>query len=202
VSQFQCGCHPLRPATDHCLGEPLPHQLANRARAPPSTPYGFESSTEIQGMLCGISFGFPKLFPIEGQIATCYAPVRRAPYVCYGTRTRLACVKHAASVRSEPGSNSRLNLVAWRKKSRDLHPRQPAKRIVDRSNLLRPLALENSNGFEQILAHRIGCQRARPPCPQKGKPTAKEYAKGAKKSQHEINDFHSGPQRALTACAW
>jgi len=46
-----------------------------------------------------------------------------------------------------------------------LHPRQPAKRIVDRSNLLRPLALENSNGFEQILAHRIGCQRARPPCP-------------------------------------
>jgi len=51
------------------------------------------------------------------------------------------------------------------KKSRDLHPRQPAKRIVDRSNLLRPLALENSNGFEQILAHRIGCQRARPPCP-------------------------------------
>src|SRR5437660_10046643 len=51
------------------------------------------------------------------------------------------------------------------KKSRDLHPRQPAKRIVDRSNLLRRLALENSNGFEQILAHRIGCQRARPPCP-------------------------------------
>src|SRR3984893_6492169 len=34
-----------------------------------------------------------------------------------------------------------------------------------RSNLLRPFALENSNGFEQILAHRIGCQRAKPPCP-------------------------------------
>jgi hypothetical protein len=34
------------------------------------------------------------------------------PY-CYGTRTRLACVKHAASVRSEPGSNSRLKPVAW-----------------------------------------------------------------------------------------
>src|SRR2546422_6189332 len=33
-----------------------------------------------------------------------------------------------------------------------------------RSNLLRPFALENSNGFEQILAHRIGCQRAKPPC--------------------------------------
>src|SRR5207249_8120355 len=34
-----------------------------------------------------------------------------------------------------------------------------------RSKLLRPFALENSNGFEQILAHRIGCQRAKPPCP-------------------------------------
>src|ERR1700730_18579177 len=33
-----------------------------------------------------------------------------------------------------------------------------------RSNLLRPFALENSNGFERILAHRIGCQRAKPPC--------------------------------------
>ncbi len=26
--------HPLRPATDRCLGEPLPHQLANQTRAP------------------------------------------------------------------------------------------------------------------------------------------------------------------------
>src|SRR5258708_14355656 len=27
--------HPLRPATDHRLGRPLPHQLANPTRAPP-----------------------------------------------------------------------------------------------------------------------------------------------------------------------
>nr|CAD1821878.1 unnamed protein product [Ananas comosus var. bracteatus] len=27
--------HPLRPATDHCLGKLLPHQLANQTRAPP-----------------------------------------------------------------------------------------------------------------------------------------------------------------------
>src|SRR3982074_1137784 len=36
--------HPLRPATDRCLGEPLPHQLANQTRADPSainlSPYG------------------------------------------------------------------------------------------------------------------------------------------------------------------
>src|ERR1700730_4087113 len=69
-------------------------------------------------MLCGISFGFPKLFPIEGQIA--HVLRTRAPCAipyCYGTRTRLACVKHAASVRSEPGSNSRLKLEAWAKKN-------------------------------------------------------------------------------------
>ena len=69
-------------------------------------------------MLCGISFGFPELFPIEGQIT--HVLRTRAPCAipyCYGTRTRLACVKHAASVRSEPGSNSRLKLVAWAKKN-------------------------------------------------------------------------------------
>jgi len=29
----------------------------------------------------------------------------------------------------------------------------------------------------------------------KANPQPKEYAKGGKKSQHEINDFHSDPQR-------
>jgi hypothetical protein len=37
---------------------------------------------------------------------------RAHPVYCYTRlRVRLACVKHAASVRSEPGSNSRLKLV-------------------------------------------------------------------------------------------
>ncbi len=35
VSVSEAG-HPLRPATDRRLGEPLPHQLANRTRAVPS----------------------------------------------------------------------------------------------------------------------------------------------------------------------
>src|SRR3981189_497686 len=117
-------------------------------------------------MLCGISFGFPELFPIEGQIA--HVLRTRAPCAmpyCYGTRTRLACVKHAASVRSEPGSDSRLKLVAWRKKMLRFASEPAYQANYCRSNLLRPFALENSNGFEQILAHRIGCQRAKPPCP-------------------------------------
>ena len=33
--------HPLRPATRHSLGEPLPHQLADRPRAPLKAPEGF-----------------------------------------------------------------------------------------------------------------------------------------------------------------
>jgi hypothetical protein len=98
-------------------------------------------------------------------LPTCYAPVRRAPVVLLQPRTRLACVKHAASVRSEPGSNSRLKLVAWRKKMLRFASEPAYQANYCRSNLLRPFALENSNGFEQILAHRIGCQRAKPPCP-------------------------------------
>jgi hypothetical protein len=87
-------------------------------------------------MLCGISFGFPELFPIGGQIA--HVLRTRAPCAipyCYGTRTRLACVKHAASVRSEPGSNSRLKPVAWAKKNAPVCTEASLpKQIIDRSN--------------------------------------------------------------------
>ena len=71
-------------------------------------------------MSCGISPAFAGLSPIEGQVA--HVLLTRAPCAhflyCYRKlRTRLACVKHAASVRSEPGSNSRLKLAAWKTKS-------------------------------------------------------------------------------------
>ena len=53
----------------------------------------------------GISRGFPRLSQTSGQVPTRYSPVRHShPKVC----VRLACVKRAASVRSEPGSNSQL----------------------------------------------------------------------------------------------
>src|SRR4051794_10510781 len=56
----------------------------------------------------GISFGFPRLFRCEGQIA--HVLLTRSPlvYPRRGLTARLACVKHAASVRPEPGSNSPL----------------------------------------------------------------------------------------------
>src|SRR5260370_24534389 len=89
-------------------------------------------------MLCGISPAFAGLFPTRGQIT--HVLRTRAPCAipyCYGTRTRLACVKHAASVRSEPGSNSRLKPVAWAKKNVPiLFGTSLPKQIVDRSMLL------------------------------------------------------------------
>src|SRR6266699_5965606 len=92
-------------------------------------------------MLCGISPAFAGLFPTGGQIA--HVLRTRAPCAmpyCYGTRTRLACVKHAASVRSEPGSNSRLKPVAWAKKNAPFLIRASvAKQIVDLSMLLHHL---------------------------------------------------------------
>src|SRR4051794_27177580 len=59
-------------------------------------------------VVSGISFGFPRLFRCEGQIA--HVLLTRSPlvYPRRGLTARLACVKHAASVRPEPGSNSPL----------------------------------------------------------------------------------------------
>src|SRR5437899_5734260 len=58
-------------------------------------------------IVCGISTGFPVLFPTPAQIT--HVLLTRAPLYsgsCPPFLARLACVRHAASVRSEPGSNS------------------------------------------------------------------------------------------------
>ena len=118
--------HPLRPATDQSLGEPLPHQQANRARAPPTASLRTLSpAAEATGMSCGISPPFGGLSPSAGQVA--HVLLTRAPCAgplyCYRRlRTRLACVKHAASVRSEPGSNSRLNWMFRRQSPKTKNP--------------------------------------------------------------------------------
>jgi hypothetical protein len=69
---------------------------------PPLTPISHEIV-----VLCGISSPFEELFPTRGQVT--HVLLTRAPLYspgCPGFRVRLACVRHAASVRSEPGSNS------------------------------------------------------------------------------------------------
>ena len=106
---------PLRPATDHSLGRPLPCQLANRPQPPPPAILADLCSSRLapQGcyaVLAQVSPGYP---PLEGRLATCYSPVRHFTHADVLLHphflVRLACVRHAASVDSEPGSNSRLN---------------------------------------------------------------------------------------------
>ena len=89
--------HPLKPATHRSLGEPLPHQLANGSQADPSVAEAFHLS-----ILVGISTGFPVLSRAKGYVT--YVLLTRSPL--FRRSVRLACVKPAASVRSEPGSNS------------------------------------------------------------------------------------------------
>src|SRR2546422_6879624 len=61
-------------------------------------------------MLCGISTSFEMLFPARGQITHVFSPVCRFTRGLLPFLARLACVRHAASVRSEPGSNSPVEL--------------------------------------------------------------------------------------------
>ena len=60
------------------------------------------------GVLVPISQCYP---PVDGRLHTRYAPVRRSPtgnIAITLAAPRLACVKPAASVHPEPGSNSPL----------------------------------------------------------------------------------------------
>jgi hypothetical protein len=109
---------PLRPATHRSLGEPLPHQLANGPRAPPQAPTFMKRSAlnaqpEGRAMSSGISPPFGRLFRTQGQVTHVLltrSPLYRGP--CGPFLVRLACVRHAASVRSEPGSNSPSKIKA------------------------------------------------------------------------------------------
>ena len=65
----------------------------------------FPSPPAEVDVVSGISSSLELLSQTEGQIT--HALLTRAPlYLPEGFLVRLACVRHAASVRSEPGSNS------------------------------------------------------------------------------------------------
>ena len=56
--------------------------------------------------------------PLWGRLPTCYSPVRHSPWPSASTQSRfvrLACIRHAASVRPEPGSNSheKIHKSTW-----------------------------------------------------------------------------------------
>ena len=105
---------PLRPRSRRRLGEPLPHQLADSPQAPPHAvaftkrpPFPVLPCRKTDhAVLARVSPGYP---PHEDKSLTCYSPVRRSPHTRRCGLPRLACVKHAASVRPEPGSNSPID---------------------------------------------------------------------------------------------
>jgi hypothetical protein len=63
-------------------------------------------------VLAPVSRSYP---PLRGRLVTCYSPGRHFTHGLLHFLVRLACVRHAASVDSEPGSNSRLKPDACRR---------------------------------------------------------------------------------------
>ena len=89
------------------------------------------------------------------------APCAHFLYCYRKLRTRLACVKHAASVRSEPGSNSRLKLVVLKIKI-------PAcgRDVSFRTNFLMCRLVHSKT--KRVLARLIQLSKSRPPVRQAG----------------------------------
>ena len=66
-------------------------------------------NTGCHAVLALLSEGYP---PLEGRSPTRYSPVCHSTHGLLHFRVRLACVRHAASVDSEPGSNSPVKTVS------------------------------------------------------------------------------------------
>ena len=142
---------PLSSATHRRLGEPLPHQQANGPRGHPSPPELSRSDHAIRPeypVLAPVSRSCPRE---RGRFPTCYSPVRH--FIHPPKRVlivRLACVKHAASVHPEPGSNSPWKMSQTRK---------PAIYGANRTWLVRmdPPATGKETGAVWIrVSHRFG----------------------------------------------
>ena len=99
--------HPLRPATHHRLGEPLPLQLANGTQSSLTAHIAFIICACAQFIISSISIRFQMLSQTVRQVL--YALLTRPPPKSEDS-SRLACVKHSVSVHPEPGSNSSFNL--------------------------------------------------------------------------------------------
>ena len=85
------------------------HQLANGTADSSKSgsicrgPLSFIDKYEAYAVLAAVSSCYSSL---PGRLSTCYSPVRHFTRVRRPFHVRLACVRHAASVQSEPESNS------------------------------------------------------------------------------------------------
>ena len=73
-------------------------------RSPLPQPQKFLRDYLMVTNSCGISCRFQQLSPAEGQVS--YVLRTRSPLSTLLYPVRLACIRHAASVHPEPGSNS------------------------------------------------------------------------------------------------
>ena len=92
---------PLRPVTDHRLGKLLPYQQANRTQAVPKAHKAL--IRRPHAVLDSISGAYPSLW---GTFLRVTQPSAARHHTEVHAAARLACIKHAASVYPEPGSNS------------------------------------------------------------------------------------------------
>ena len=78
---------PLRPATRHSLGEPLPHQLADRPRAHQEAPGypGFGVARNPSLTTCGINSPFGELSPTSRQISHVLRTLTPLNFQCIAT---------------------------------------------------------------------------------------------------------------------
>ena len=144
---------------DRRLGGPLPHQLANPTRVHLIPPEFF---TPCHATLCA--------YAVLPAVSSCYPPCMRqvthalltrpplshkrlqSEEICRKCFVRLACVKHAASVHPEPGSNSHKNVFLSETHARLLA--QLAKSLKTRVLNLVSFELTSFNSF-LILCLRI-----------------------------------------------
>src|SRR4030095_9269587 len=68
------------------------------------------SKAGCHAVLASLSERYP---PLEARSPTRYSPVCHSTDPLRDFRVRLACVRHAASVDSEPGSNSHVKLAGF-----------------------------------------------------------------------------------------
>jgi hypothetical protein len=65
-----------------------------------------DATSQCYAVLISLSGGYP---PVIGRLHTCYAPVRYSHgRIATTNPVQLACIRPAASVNPEPGSNSPL----------------------------------------------------------------------------------------------
>ena len=136
--------------------------MFHRKKMPPSCTSGFV-------------LRFQSVFPVRGQVP--YVLLTRSPLETRRSLVRLACIRHAASVHPEPGSNSPFDLYsdALRLCVHDCFSGSKNRRCIvlyllrfscpvfkERQHpsqmLPSPAASEEVTSFSKILNERSGCQ--------------------------------------------